>query len=81
MMQRVTIEFAVDVPNDGVARDVLTRIRHEHHSRLCEIFQSVTGYAPLLAPERQGFVVGGELVTWDETEQDWVALNDVAPAQ
>lgn len=76
MLQRVTIEFAVDVPNEGVAGDVMTRIRREHHAQLCEVLQSVTGYAPLVAPEQRGIIVGSEPVDWDEVEQDWVSLDD-----
>ncbi len=72
MLQRITIEFAVDVPNEGVARDVETRIHREHHAHLCDTLQSVTGYAPLLAPDQRGLTVGSEPVTWNEEEQDWV---------
>lgn len=76
MLQRVTIEFVVDVPNEGVARDVETRIHREHHGSLCEHLQSVTGYTPLLTPDQPGLVVGSEPVTWNDTEQAWVALDD-----
>jgi hypothetical protein len=76
MLQRVTIEFVVDVPNEGVARDVETRIHREHHGRLCDALQSVTGFTPLLAPGQQGLAVGSEPVTWNAEEQDWVAVDD-----
>jgi hypothetical protein len=76
MLQRVTIEFAVDVPNEGVARDVGTRIHRERHAYLCDVLQSVTGYAPLLAPDQRGLTVGSEPVAWNAEEQDWVALDD-----
>jgi hypothetical protein len=76
MLQRITIEFAVDVPNEGVARDVETRIHREHHAHLCDVIQSVTGYAPLLAPDQRGLTVGSEPVAWNAEEQDWVALDD-----
>jgi hypothetical protein len=76
MLQRVSIEFAVDVPNEGVAGDVETRIGHEHLARLCDVLQSVTGYEPLRAPGQRGLSVGAEAVTWSATEQDWVALDD-----
>lgn len=76
MLQRITIDFAVDVPNEGVARDVETRIRREHHAHLCDVLQSVTGYAPLLAPDQRGIAVGSEPVRWNAEEQDWVALDD-----
>jgi hypothetical protein len=76
MMHRVLIEFAVDVPNDDVARDVETRIGHEHLARLCDVLQSITGHEPLRAPGQQGLYVGTEPVTWSAAEQDWVALDD-----
>ena len=76
MLQRVTIEFVVDVPNEGVARDVETRIHREHYARLCDVLQSVTGYTPLLAPDQPGLGVGSEPVTWNVAEQDWIALDD-----
>ena len=76
MLQRVTIEFAVDVPNESVARDVETRIHREHQAHLCDVLQSVTGYAPLLSPEQRGLIVGSEPVTWNTKEQDWAALDD-----
>jgi len=76
MLQRVAIEFVVDVPNEDVARDVETRIHREHHARLCDVLQSVTGYTPLVSPNQPGIAVGSELVTWNAAEQDWVALDD-----
>jgi len=76
MMHRVLIEFVVDVPNEGVAGDVMTRIAHEHHERLCDTLQSVTGYAPLQTPDRQGLLIVIEPVTWDAGEQDWVGPED-----
>src|SRR2546422_1010692 len=69
MLHRVSIEFAVDVPNEDIARDVETRLSHEHVARLCEVLQSVTGYEPLRAPGQQGLYVGTEPVTWSATEQ------------
>jgi hypothetical protein len=76
MRQQVLIEFVVDVPNEGVARDVETRIRYEHLARLCDELQSVTGYEPLRAPGQRGLYVTTEPVTWSPTEQEWVALDD-----
>jgi hypothetical protein len=76
MLQRVTIEFAVDIPNEGIARDVETRIQREHLAHLCSVLQAVTGYEPLLAPGQRGLNVGSEPVTWNTTERDWVALDD-----
>lgn len=76
MLQRVTIEFAVDVPNEGVARDVETRLLREHHALLCEVLQSITGHAPLYAPNQRGISVGSETVTWNTEEKDWVALDE-----
>lgn len=76
MLQRVMIEFAVDVPNEGVARDVETRIHREHYARLCDVLQSVTGYEPLLAPNQRGLAVGSEPVIWNAEEQDWISLDD-----
>ena len=78
MLHRVSIEFAVDVPNEDVAGDVETRIGHEHHARLCDMLQSVTGYEPLRAPGQRGLNVGTEPVTWSATEQDWISLDDDA---
>lgn len=76
MMYRLMIEFAVDVPNEGVAGDVATRL-HEHGLRLVETLAQMTGHAPLQAPDRPGFVVGGpELVHWDPKEQDWLGEDD-----
>jgi hypothetical protein len=76
MLHRVTIEFAVDVPNEGVARDVETRIYREHQARLCDALQSVTGYEPLLTPEQRGLAVSSEPVTWNAAEQDWISIDD-----
>lgn len=76
MMQRVMIEFVVDVPNAAVAGDVMTRIGREHLGRLCEMIQSVTGYAPLRAPGKQGIYVASESVTWSPSEQDWLGESD-----
>jgi len=76
MMQRVSIEFAVDVPNEDVARDVEIRIGREHLPRLCEVLQSVTGYEPLWAPGQRGLHVGTEPVTWSAVEQDWISPDD-----
>jgi hypothetical protein len=76
-MQRVVIEFVVDVPNADVARDVETRIAREHHGRLCEVLQSVTGYEPLRAPGRQSLLVASEPVTWNAGEQEWIGQDDV----
>jgi hypothetical protein len=76
MMQRVLIEFVVDVPDAGVAGDVETRIAREHHGKLCEVLQSVTGYAPLRAPGQHGLLVASELVTWNAAEQEWIGHDD-----
>ncbi len=77
MMQRVLIEFVIDIPNMGVAGDVETRIAREHHARLCDVLQSVTGYQPLQAPDRVGLYVATEPVTWDAAERDWIGPDDV----
>lgn len=76
MLQRVTIDFVVDVPNEGVARDVETRIRREHHGHLCDVLQSVIGHTPLLTPDQPGLAVESEPVTWNDAERDWIALDD-----
>lgn len=76
MMQRVMIEFVVDVPNAAVAGDVMTRIGREHLGRICEMLQSVTGYAPLRTPDKQGIYVGTEFVNWSPSEQDWIGPDD-----
>jgi hypothetical protein len=76
MMQRVLIEFVVEIPNADVAGDVETRLVREHHAHLCETFKSVTGYDPLLAPGRPGILIAHEPVTWSESEQDWIGEND-----
>lgn len=75
-MQRVVIEFVLDLPNMDVAGDVETRIGHEHTAHLCEIFRSVTGYAPLMKPGQPGLYVMTEPVTWNEAEQDWIGPDD-----
>lgn len=72
MMQRVMIEFVVDVPNAAVAGDVETRIMREHYTKLCDMLTSVTGYEPLRAPGKQGLFVGSEPVTWSAADQDWI---------
>jgi hypothetical protein len=76
MMQRVLIEFVVDIPNPDVANDVETRIAREHQARLCDVLQSVTGYQPLQAPGRTGLYCGSEPVTWNEAEQEWIGQDD-----
>ncbi|HSX23316.1 MAG TPA: hypothetical protein VLE97_11135 [Gaiellaceae bacterium] len=76
MMQRVVIEFVVEVPNINVAGDVETRIEKEHHDRLCDVLQSVTGFKPMRAPGVAGLYVGSEPVTWNEAERDWVGPDD-----
>lgn len=76
MMHQVLIEFVVDVPNEGVAGDVETRVGREHLDRLCDLLQSVTGFEPLRAPGQRGLYVATEPVAWSPTEQDWVALDD-----
>lgn len=74
MNVRILIEFVVDIPNNGVARDVLTRLTREHHARLCEVLTSVMGYEPLQVPGKTGVLVALEEVTWDG--QDWVSSED-----
>ena len=76
MMQRVLIEFVVEVPNEGVAHDVETRLASEHYAKLCDVIQSVTGHVPLQAPGERGLFVVTESVTWDASEQDWVGPDD-----
>jgi hypothetical protein len=76
MLQRVVIEFIVDIPNPDIARDVETRIYREHTARLCDVLQSVTGYQPLRAPGTPGLLVASEPVTWDPVEKDWVGPDD-----
>lgn len=76
MLQQVLIEFVVDVPNEGVAGDVETRIGSEHAARLCAELQSVTGHEPLRAPGQRGLYVTIEPVTWNPAEQDWVTLDN-----
>jgi hypothetical protein len=76
MMHRVLIEFAVDVPNPGVARDVETRLTREHLGRVCETLKAVTGYDPQYAPGKTGLTVGIEPVTWNEAAQEWIGPDD-----
>ena len=76
MIQRVMIEFVVEVPNPDVARDVETRIAREHMARLAEVFASVTGYAPFRTPGNPGFYLMTEPVTWNSAEKEWVGEND-----
>jgi hypothetical protein len=76
MMQRVLIEFVVEVPNEDIARDVETRIAREHLARLCEVLESVTGYKPIRTPGNGGFYLATEAVTWNEAEQDWDGPDD-----
>ena len=76
MMQRVLIEFVVDLPNPDVAKDVETRIASEHMARLADVLQSITGYQPLRTPDGPGFYLATEPVTWDKAEQDWVGPDD-----
>ena len=76
MMQRVLIEFVVDLPNHDVAADVATRISREHTARLCDVLQSVTGYQPLMTPDRPGLYVATEPVTWNADEREWVGPED-----
>ena len=72
MMQRVLIEFVVDVPNMDIAADVETRIAREHTAHLAEVLQSITGYQPLRTPGAPGFFLATEPVTWNEAEKDWI---------
>jgi hypothetical protein len=76
MMVRVTIEFVVDVPNMDVAGDVHTRLAREHHVKVREMLQAVTGYEPFAQPGRPGIAVGAESVTWSAEENDWVGDGD-----
>ena len=76
MMQRVLIEFVVEIPNPEVARDVETRIHREHAAHLCDVFQSVTGYQPLRTPSTPGLYVASEPVTWNEVEKEWIGPDD-----
>jgi len=76
MMQRVLIEFVVEVPNMDVAGDVETRIGQEHQALLVDVLRSVTGYQPLQAPGKPGLYVGSEPVTWNAAESDWVGPDD-----
>lgn len=80
MFQRVLIEFVVEVPNEGVARDVQTRIAKEHTARLGDVFQSVTGFQPVRKPGFPGFYCATEQVTWNEAEQDWIGPDDADDA-
>jgi len=76
MMQRILIEFVVDIPNPDVARDVETRITREHTARLCDVLQSVTGYTPLRTTGNPGLYVASEPVTWNEAEKEWIGPDD-----
>ena len=76
MMQRVLIEFVVDVPNTDVAGDVMTRLTREHATKMNEMIASVTGFAPMRAPGKPGLLVASEAVTWNEADQDWVGPDD-----
>jgi hypothetical protein len=76
MYQRQMIEFIVEVPNEGVAGDVKTRIAKEHTAKIAEMLQSVTGYQPLRQPGAPGFFLATEPVTWDADEGDWVGPDD-----
>jgi hypothetical protein len=76
MMQRVQIEFVVEIPNMDIVADVEKRIAHEHQARLCDVLQSVTGYQPLQAPGRLGIYVASEPVTWDASAKDWLGPDD-----
>ena len=70
------MEFAIDVPNDSVAKDVMVRLTREHHKRLCEVLTSIMGHEPLQAPGKPGVLVALEEVTWHAGEQDWVSQED-----
>jgi len=76
MMQRILIEFVVDLPNADVAKDVETRLTREHLGQVCEVLKSVTGYAPLRAPGEVGLLVAHEPVTWNAAERDWIGEDD-----
>ena len=76
MLHRMLIEFVVDVPDAGVAKDVQTRLAREHQVRVVETLVSVMGYVPLQAPERPGIAVAYEPVTWSASEQDWIGEDD-----
>ena len=79
MFQRQLIEFIVEVPNEGVANDVKTRIAKEHTAQIAEMFQSVTGYQPLRKPGAPGFYLATEPVTWNPDEGDegdWIGPDD-----
>ena len=76
MYQRVVIEFIVEVPNMDIAGDVAKRISQEHTAQLAEVFQSVTGYAPIRTPGQPGFYLATEPVTYNKAEQDWIGPDD-----
>jgi len=76
MMHRVLIEFAVDVPNSDVARDVETRLVREHASRICETLRSAMGYDPLSSPGQVGLLVTHEPVVWSAAERGWLGEDD-----
>jgi hypothetical protein len=75
-MHRVLIEFVVDVPHKGIAKDVEKRLAQEHHERMCEVIKSVTGYVPLQFPGQPGILVVSEPVTWSDAAQDWIGPDD-----
>lgn len=76
MTHRVLIEFVVDVPNEGVLRDVETRLTTEHGEHLFGVLTSVMGHEPLRAPGHPGMVVMTEPVHWDKREEEWVGEGD-----
>lgn len=76
MQHRVLIEFVVDVPSAEVAKDVRTRLVHEHQTRLCEVLTAVMGHPPLRAPDQVGLRVFLEPVAWSNTAQEWIVDDD-----
>lgn len=76
MLHRVLIEFAVDVPDAAVARDVETRLTREHLGRVCETLRAVTGYDPQYAPGKTGLAVWTAPTTWDADDQAWTEPDD-----
>lgn len=73
---RVLIEFVVDVPNDGVARDVETRLTAEHGNRLFDILTSMMGHEPIRAPGKQGMFVSTEPVQWNGKHNEWLGEGE-----
>jgi hypothetical protein len=73
---RILIEFIVDVPSSGVARDVQTRLTREHHARLCEVLTSVMGYEPIQVPGKAEVLVAVENVSWDISDQEWISTEE-----